>query len=71
MALKCRVSNELPQLNFQMDSYAELIPLIDRLPKVSAPAASCNSPPSVTVLVSDFKVSDAGCIICGRMSCRL
>lgn len=33
MALKCRVANETPQLNFPIENYAELIPLIDCLPK--------------------------------------
>ena len=71
MALKCRVSNELSQLNFPMDSYAELIPLIDRLPKVSDPAASGTSPLPVTVSITDCKVSKTGCIICSRLFCRL
>ena len=69
MALKCRVSNELPQLNFPMDSYTELIPLINRLPKVSALAASGTSSPlskswSLTAKCQTLAASSvAGCCV--------
>ena len=37
MAIKCRNPNIRPQLNFPMENYADLIPFLDRLPKVQLP----------------------------------